>query len=53
MNQPLFQVIDAQGRIVGNYLSHGAARALVEHLQVNEGYMGTNRVTVQSMPEAN
>jgi hypothetical protein len=49
--QPLFQVIDGDGRIVGNYLRHTAALALVEHFQTNEGRIGNEHaVKLQPMP---
>ncbi|WP_179196426.1 hypothetical protein [Caballeronia sordidicola] len=49
--QPLFQVIDHEGRIVGNYLRHTAAIALIEHFQIHEGRIGNEfAVKLRAMP---
>lgn len=46
----LWQVIAADGKILGNYLRRQTALALLEILTVDEGRRGPNACTVRPMP---
>jgi hypothetical protein len=49
---PLYQVLAADGTVLGSYLRRGAAETLVQYLQVQEGRIGNaNAVTIQPMPQ--
>lgn len=49
--QPLFQITDAQGRVIGAYLRYQVALDFVQYLQVNDARTGANAVTLTQMAQ--